>query len=333
MGLGAGGAYYGAPQGMPMQGMPPNGVRSPYPTGPPSPYMTGGYGGASPGYGGGPPASGGSWGVTGGPAPGSSFLNLFGDSQLSLQEIADKARQLQQKIDENAEQEKANLRAAAEQKHQEIERHAAELSRHAASSIEAYKTTQLQASERQKSYHQAVVRQQAEQAKRLIDQQAAQAISAVEARDRHLDLQRQSQEMGQRGATRTSSFQGGPMDNYGSPTPGFPPGSGSMPSMSMTLPAQGMGPMVSHHTNPSINLHGIPVSAADAQQYGSLGAAAAAQLQSSESYSGLSRIPPTGVEGPNRSGHFGSSPSPPFGSTLPPGSQFQSAQSRVGSLY
>jgi len=129
-----------------------------------------------------------------GPA-GSSFLNLFGESELSLQEIADRAHQLQQKIDENAEQEKANLRSAAEQKQQEIERHASELSRHAASSIEAYKSAQLQTAERQKAYQQAVVRQQAEQAKRMIDQQAAQAIVAVETRERHVDLRRQQQEL------------------------------------------------------------------------------------------------------------------------------------------
>lgn len=143
------------------------------------------------------------------PSPGASFLNLFGgDSQLSLQEIADKAHQLQQKIDQNAEQEKASLRAAAEQKHQEIERHAAELSRHAASSIEAHKTAQIQGAERQKAYQQAIVRQQAEQAKRLIDQQAAQAIAAVETRGRQMDLQRQQQEMGQR--AQPSTFLGGP---------------------------------------------------------------------------------------------------------------------------
>merc|ERR1719188_1382293 len=87
-----------------------------------------------------------------GPGPNSQFLSLFGGSDLTLQEIADKAHQLQNKIDENAEQEKANLRASAEQKHLEIERHAAELSRHAASSIEAYKSAQLQTAERQKTY-------------------------------------------------------------------------------------------------------------------------------------------------------------------------------------
>lgn len=118
---------------------------------------------------------------------------------MSLQEIADKAHQLQSRIDENAEKEKANLRASAEQKHLEIERHAAELARTAASSIEAYKAAQLQTAERQKAYQQAVVRQQAEQAKRLVDQQAAQAVAAVETRDRQLDLQRRQQEL-QRGA-------------------------------------------------------------------------------------------------------------------------------------
>merc|ERR1711862_650131 len=113
-------------------------------------------------------------------------------------EIADRAHQLQQKIDENCEQEKQNLRASAETKHLEIERHAAELARHAASSIEAYKAAQLQTAERQKSYQQAVVKQQAEQARRLIDQQAAQAIQAVESRERHVDLQRQQQDLMQR---------------------------------------------------------------------------------------------------------------------------------------
>lgn len=121
---------------------------------------------------------------------GSSLLNLFGDADLSLQEIADRAQQLQQRIDENAEQEKATLRAAAEQKHLEIERHAAELSRHAASSIEAYKSAQLQAAERQKAHDQAVVRKQADQARRLVDWQASQAIAVVESRERHVELQR-----------------------------------------------------------------------------------------------------------------------------------------------
>merc|ERR1719480_161599 len=104
-----------------------------------------------------------------GPPPGASFLNLFGESQLTLQDIAEKAHQLQQKIDENAEQEKANLRALAEQRHQEIERHAAELARHAVSSIEAYKESQLQTAERNKAYQQAMARQQADQAKRVVD--------------------------------------------------------------------------------------------------------------------------------------------------------------------
>lgn len=126
---------------------------------------------------------------------GGSFPNMFGNSDMSLQDIADKAHQLQQKIDENAEQEKATLRASAEAKHVEIERHAAELARTAASSIEAYKTAQLQTAERQKAYQQAIIRQQTEQAKRLVDQQSAQAIAAVEARDRQLDLQRRQQDL------------------------------------------------------------------------------------------------------------------------------------------
>jgi len=127
-----------------------------------------------------------------------SFLNLFGNSDLSLQEIADKTHQLQQKIDENAEQEKAKLRESVDQKYREVEHHAAELTKHAASSIEAYKTAQLQTADREKAYQQAVVRQQAEQAKRIIDQQAAQAINAIEARDRQLELQKKQQELGQR---------------------------------------------------------------------------------------------------------------------------------------
>eukprot|EP00930_Biecheleria_cincta_P059110 TRINITY_DN4486_c0_g1_i3.p1 TRINITY_DN4486_c0_g1~~TRINITY_DN4486_c0_g1_i3.p1 ORF type:complete len:184 (-),score=46.09 TRINITY_DN4486_c0_g1_i3:677-1189(-) len=101
-----------------------------------------------------------------------SFLSPFGDSELTMQEIAEKAHQLQQRIDENAEREKAELRHAAEQKQEEVERHAADLVRHAASSIEAYKESQLQMAERQKAQRQAGARQQAEHAKRLIDQQA-----------------------------------------------------------------------------------------------------------------------------------------------------------------
>lgn len=173
--------------------------------------------------------------------PSASFLSLFGSADLSLQEIADKAHQLQHKIDENAEREKASLRTAAEQKHLEIERHAAELARHAASSIEAYKTVQLQTAERQKAYQQAVVRQQAEQAKKLIDQQAAQAIGAVETRDRQLSLQRQQQELVQRGAPQFLSALGGPLPGGlpngpgpSSPMPGgavpYSPG-GDMPGM------------------------------------------------------------------------------------------------------
>jgi len=153
--------------------------------------------------------------------PGQSFLTLSGGGERSLQDIADKAHQLQQKIDENAELEKANLRTAAEQKHLEIERHAAELARHAANSIEAYKTVQLQTAERQKAYQQAVVRQQAEQAKRLIDQQAAQAIAAVENRERQMTLQRQQQELVQRGAPQFLAPLGAPLP-FGGPLE-FPP--------------------------------------------------------------------------------------------------------------
>lgn len=202
----------------------PGGGPSSYPGGPSSPFAPGGPGPFAPGGPGvgtfpkGPTAT-----------PSQSFLSLFGSADLSLQEIADKAHQLQHKIDENAEQEKASLRTAAEQKHLEIERHAAELARHAASSIEAYKTVQLQTAERQKAYQQAVVRQQADQAKRLIDQQAAQAIAAVETRDRQLTLQRQQQELVQRGAPQYLGALGGPLPGGpplagpSTPLPGQPP--------------------------------------------------------------------------------------------------------------
>ena len=50
-----------------------------------------------------------------------------------------------------------------------------------------------------------------EQAKRLIDQQAAQAIAAVETRERQLTLQRQQQELVQRGAPQFLSALGGPL--------------------------------------------------------------------------------------------------------------------------
>lgn len=277
MGLGTGGAFYSPPPPGAMLGGPglPSGARSPMP-GPPYSGFAPAYSGAAPPF---APAAGGCadgipspfpgsapvpfHGPPSGPAPGASFLNLFGDSQLTLQEIADKARQLQQKIDENAEHEKANLRASAEQKHQEIERHAAELARHAAGSIEAYKTTQLQTAERQKAYQQAVVRQQAEQAKRLIDQQAAQAIAAVETRDRQLDLQRHTQDIGQRP----------PLTAHGGVY--APPPSGGAGGGGLAPPAVAM------------LQSGIPVTAADAERCGSLGAAAASQLQSSESYTGL----------------------------------------------
>lgn len=207
-----------------------------YPPGGPPGSSPGGFGppgsplppGGPPGFGpGGPGVGAFPRGPTAGPSQ--SFLSLFGSADLSLQEIADKAHQLQHKIDENAEQEKASLRTAAEQKHLEIERHAAELTRHAASSIEAYRTVQLQTAERQKSYQQAVVRQQADQAKKLIDQQAAQAIGAVETRDRQLKLQRQQQELVQRGAPQFLSAVGGPLPGglpYGpgpsTPLPGSP---------------------------------------------------------------------------------------------------------------
>lgn len=171
---------------------------------------------------------------------GASFPSMFGGSDMSLQEIADKAHQLQQRIDENAEQEKASLRAAAETKHLEIERHAAELARTAAQSIEAYKASQLQTAERQKAYQQALVRQQAEQAKRLVDQQAAQAIAAVEARDRQLDLQKRQQEL-QRNA-------GPPLGGYslhGNAQPGMPvmPGMSGMHGMSGISGMSGMSAM------------------------------------------------------------------------------------------
>eukprot|EP00928_Gymnodinium_smaydae_P048086 TRINITY_DN32124_c0_g1_i1.p1 TRINITY_DN32124_c0_g1~~TRINITY_DN32124_c0_g1_i1.p1 ORF type:complete len:271 (-),score=43.28 TRINITY_DN32124_c0_g1_i1:267-1079(-) len=179
----------------------PSGAYSPLPGGAPTPYPAGLA----------PPSNAGN--------PPSSFLSLFGDSQLSMQEIADRAHELQQRIDENAEREKASLRAAAEQKHLEIERHAAELARHAASSIEAYKSAQLQTAERQKTYQQAVIRQQADQAKRMIDQQAAQACSAVEARERQVDIQRQQQELHQRGAVPPAFTSGLP---FGAPQ--SPPG-------------------------------------------------------------------------------------------------------------
>lgn len=177
-----------------------------------------------------------------------SFLSLFGSADLSLQEIADKAHQLQHKIDENAEQEKASLRTAAEQKHLEIERHAAELARHAASSIEAYKTVQLQTAERQKAYQQAVVRQQAEQAKKLIDQQAAQAIAAVETRDRQLTLQRQQQELVQRGAPQFLSALGGPLPG-GPPNPALP-GGPPMPPIPGGPPMPGGGSFSSGMPDP-----------------------------------------------------------------------------------
>lgn len=213
---------------------PPSVPGSPNPPPPGSPLSP--FGGASSPFApGGPGVGVFPRGPTAGPT--SSFLSLFGSADLSLQEIADKAHQLQHKIDENAEQEKASLRTAAEQKHLEIERHAAELARHAASSIEAYKTVQLQTAERQKAYQQAVVRQQAEQAKRLIDQQAAQAIAAVETRDRQLSLQRQQQELVQRGAPQFLSALGGPL-------PGGPPLSGPstpLPGMPAQMPSSPMG--------------------------------------------------------------------------------------------
>jgi hypothetical protein len=96
---------------------------------------------------------------------------------------------------------------------------------------------QLQTAERQKAYQQAVVRQQAEQAKRLIDQQAAQAIAAVETRDRQLSLQRQQQELVQRGAPQFLSALGGPL-------PGGPPLSGPstpLPGMPAQMPSSPMG--------------------------------------------------------------------------------------------
>lgn len=247
---------------------PPSVPGSPAPPGSPLPPSYGG-GQSSPFAPGGPGVGVFPRGPTAGPSQ--SFLSLFGSADLSLQEIADKAHQLQHKIDENAEQEKASLRTSAEQKHLEIERHAAELARHAASSIEAYKTVQLQTAERQKAYQQAVVRQQAEQAKRLIDQQAAQAIAAVETRDRQLSLQRQQQELVQRGAPQYLSALGGPLpggptlpgpktplpggygDGRGMPDPmggGFPPmpGMGQAPGFgngasAMPLPPGGVPSM------------------------------------------------------------------------------------------
>eukprot|EP00746_Dinoflagellata_sp_MGD_P014724 gnl/MRDRNA2_/MRDRNA2_132418_c0_seq1.p1 gnl/MRDRNA2_/MRDRNA2_132418_c0~~gnl/MRDRNA2_/MRDRNA2_132418_c0_seq1.p1 ORF type:complete len:325 (-),score=95.98 gnl/MRDRNA2_/MRDRNA2_132418_c0_seq1:11-895(-) len=189
-------------------------------------------------------------------APGGQayFPSLFGGSEMSLQEISAKAHQLQQKIDENAEQEKATLRGATENRHREIESQASELSRHAASSIEAYKTQQMQNCERQKDYQQAVLRQQAEQAKRLVDQQAAQAIAAVEMRERQLKLQKQQQELLEKNSPQPFGAFGRPMGGPGSmpptagppgapPTPGGPgpPGYGGYGAGFGSMQGAGMG--------------------------------------------------------------------------------------------
>lgn len=209
-----------------------------------------------------------------GPAPNANFLNLFGDSRLTLQEIAEKAQHLQRKIDENAEQEKAALRAAAEQKHQEIEKHAAELTKHAGSSIDAYKTSQLQAAERQKAYQQAVVRQQAEQAKRLIDQQASQAINAVEARDRQMDFQKQqaSHNLG----TQHFPHPVAPASSIRDPSPCVEPVGAHVGKSHGDSQLQAQLPPESLDTRQHAMFRNFgPVSAADAGRAGSLGAAAA----------------------------------------------------------
>jgi len=106
---------------------------------------------------------------------------------MSLHEIADEAQRLQQKIDENAEVERANTRLIAQQKHGEIRRQASMLKHHALQSIETHKEAQLKAAEREKAFHQEVIRQQAERAKQLIDQQAAQLMSEIEARGQRME--------------------------------------------------------------------------------------------------------------------------------------------------
>jgi len=105
------------------------------------------------------------------------------EAHSSLHEIADKTQRLQERIDENAEVERANTRSIAQQRQIEIQRQAAMLKHHTMQSIETYKEAQLKAAEQEKAFHQEVVRQQAERAKQLIDQQAAQMMSEIEARD------------------------------------------------------------------------------------------------------------------------------------------------------
>mmetsp|Transcript_2331 Transcript_2331/g.5547 ORF Transcript_2331/g.5547 Transcript_2331/m.5547 type:complete len:213 (+) Transcript_2331:41-679(+) len=109
----------------------------------------------------------------------------FSDPHLTLEEIADQANALQQQIDENAGREKAELRAAMEAKHREVDQHSQVILRHAVQSIEARKASQLQLAERQRAQKEAAIRHEAEESKRLIDQEMRKALAALGASHHH----------------------------------------------------------------------------------------------------------------------------------------------------
>ncbi|CAE7938081.1 unnamed protein product, partial [Symbiodinium sp. KB8] len=107
------------------------------------------------------------------------YAGPFSDPNLTLQEIADKANALQQQIDENAGRQKAELRSAMEARHREVEQHAQSILRHAVQSIEARKASQLQLIERQRAQEEAATRQDASEAKKLIDLEMQKALAAL----------------------------------------------------------------------------------------------------------------------------------------------------------
>ncbi|CAE7228365.1 unnamed protein product [Symbiodinium pilosum] len=104
----------------------------------------------------------------------------FSDPNLTLQEIADKANALQQQIDENAGRQKAELRAAMEAKHREVDQHSQAVLRHTVQSIEARKASQLQLIERQRAQEEAAIRSKGAEAKQRVDLEAQRALAALE---------------------------------------------------------------------------------------------------------------------------------------------------------
>mmetsp|Transcript_14193 Transcript_14193/g.32252 ORF Transcript_14193/g.32252 Transcript_14193/m.32252 type:complete len:251 (-) Transcript_14193:23-775(-) len=146
---------------------------------------------------------------------------LHVEPDMSMQEIANRAQALQQRIDDNSEREKITLRTTAENRAKDIEKHASEMMRNASNQIEQYKQQAVQAAERYRDEMEQQLRQQAEQASKMVDQQAQAAISAVELRERNMEIQRRQQQ--------ESNARIGPRPFVPGMSPASPPGIGAVP--------------------------------------------------------------------------------------------------------